>query len=80
MKDSVQVFLSERLSIKLNKFYSNQPTILVTAFFGTVVVFSAPSMLVFASWHVKSKKINLGGKEHNFLSEYGYSMECPNLM
>ena len=48
MKDTVQVFLSERLSIKLNRFYSNRPTILVT-FVGTVVVFSALSMLVFAS-------------------------------
>ena len=59
MRDSVQVLLSERLSIKLNKFYCNQPTILVT-FVGTVVVFSATSMLVFASWHVRSKKINTG--------------------
>ena len=40
-----------------------EPTILVTLD-GTVVVFSAPSMFVFLSWHVKRKKSTLGGKEH----------------
>ena len=34
-----------------------EPTILVTLD-GTVVVFSAPSMFVFLSWHVKRKKID----------------------
>ena len=28
----------------------------------------------------EAKKSTLGGQEHNFLSEYGYSMGCPNLM
>ena len=42
--------------------------------------FPPPSMLVFASWHVRRKKSTLGGQEHNFLSEYWYSMGCPNLM
>ena len=41
---------------------------------GTVGVFSAPSMLVFASLHVRRKEIKTEGKGHNFLSEYGYSM------
>ena len=72
-RDSVQVFLSARLSIKLNKLYCNQPTILVT-FVGTVVVFSAPSMLVLRVGMSEAKKSTLGGKEHNFFSEYGYSM------
>ena len=59
MRDSVQVFLSERLSIKLNKFYCNQPSILVT-FVGTVLVFSAPSMLVFCELACQKQKINTG--------------------
>ena len=44
------------------------PSILVTLV-GTVGIFSAPSTSVFASWHHRSKKINTGRKEHNFLSE-----------
>ena len=44
------------------------PSILVTLV-GTVGIFSAPSMSVFASWHHKSEKINIERKEHNFLSE-----------
>ena len=40
-----------------------QLTIFVTLV-GTVVVFSPPSMFVFLSWHVKRKKLTLGGKEH----------------
>ena len=41
-----------------------------------------PLNVGFASWHVRSKtkKSTLGGKEHNFLSKYGYSMGCPNLL
>ena len=42
--------------------------------------FPPPSMLVFASWHVRRKKSTLGGQEHNFLSDYWYSLGCPNLM
>ena len=37
-------------------------TILVTLV-GAAVVFSAPSILVFASWHVRSKKINAEKEE-----------------
>ena len=42
---------------------------------------SCPLNIVFyelASW--KPKNSTLGGKKHSFLSEYGYSTGCPNLI
>ena len=55
------------------------PSILLTLV-GTVGIFSAPSMSVFASWHHRSKKINTKRKEHNFLSESWVQHGCPNLL
>ena len=55
------------------------PSILVTLV-GTVGIFSAPLMSVFASWHHRSKKINTKRKEHNFLSESWVQHGCPNLL
>ena len=43
--------------LSLRMCLSHEPAILVTLV-GTVVLFSALSMLVFASWHVRSSKIN----------------------
>ena len=46
---------------------------------GTVGIFSAASMSVFASWHHRSKKINTGRKEYNFLSELWVQDEVSQL-
>ena len=62
---------------KTNKLYyaRNDPTILVTLV-GTVVMFSALPMLVFASLHHRAWNSTLIGKEHIFLLKYGCCMGC----
>ena len=62
---------------KTNKLYyaRNDPTILVILV-GTVVMFSALPMLVFASSHHRAWKNTLIGKEHIFLLKYGCCMGC----
>ena len=62
---------------KTNKLYyaRNDPTILVILV-GTVVMFSALPMLIFASLHHRAWNSTLIGKEHIFLLKYGCCMGC----